>query len=219
MHDSSPKVVGVGFHKTGTTTLREALKILGYRVADNKPGLLIPILKKRYDYVMRRLDPYQACEDLPWNRLYPVIDQYFDNTKFILTVRDAEAWYASVSHHIGDLRSPMHEWLYGRGKGLPKEDKAHALKVYQDHNQAVKTYFKDRPEDLLEIDLAREKEPWQKLCHFLNLPVPDEPFPHYNNTALGNTKQKPRWQKAVKKARKRLKCGIKNRYIDWKGLW
>lgn len=219
MHDIHGKVVGVGFHKTGTSTLREALKILGYRVADNKPGLLIPILKGNYHYVMQRLARYQACEDLPWNRIYEVIDQYFPGSKFILTTRDEEAWYASVSRHIGDLRSPMHEWVYGRGKGLPMQDKAHAIWVYQEHNKAVRRYFNNRPNDFLELDFAKG-DGWDKLCQFLEVSIPSSPFPHYNNSdeKISKPKRSP-WQKAIKRSRKRLKCYLKNRYIDWRGLW
>jgi hypothetical protein len=212
------KVVGVGFHKTGTSTLREALKILGYRVADNKPGLLIPILEGRYQKVMKKLKAYQACEDLPWNRLYPVIDQYYPGSKFILTTRDEEAWYASVTRHIGDLRSPMHEWLYGRGKGVPQEDKAHALQVYRDHNEAVRKYFENRPADLLEIDFS-SGDGWEQLCEFLGLEIPEVPLPHYNNSDSRPSRQKNRLQKTIKRGRKHLKCYIKNRYIDWRGLW
>ena len=218
MQQLDGKVVGVGFHKTGTSTLREALKIIGYRVADNKPGLLIPILKGRYQQVMNKLKTYDACEDLPWNRLYPVIDQYYPGSKFILTTRDEEAWYASVTRHIGDLRSPMHEWLYGRGKGIPKENRGHAIQVYRDHNESVRKYFENRPDDLLEIDFSAG-EGWDKLCGFLDQPVPDVPLPHYNHSDSAPTRKKNRLQKSIKKGRKQLKCHLKNRYIDWRGLW
>ena len=211
MPNVEAKVAGVGFHKTGTSTLREALKILGYRVADNKPGLLIPVLKGQYQKVMKRLEHYDACEDLPWNRLYQVIDQYYPGSKFILTLRDEEAWYASVSRHIGDLRSPMHEWLYGRGK-------KHALNVYRQHNQAVRDYFKDRSADFLEVDFSKG-DGWEPLCEFLGKAVPNEPFPHFNNTAAGPSRNRNRLQKALKRSRKQLKCYLKNRYIDWRGLW
>ena len=48
----------------------------------------------------------------------------------------------------------MHEWIYGLGKGLPKDDKANTIRVFNAHNAAVMEHFKDRPDDLLVVDLT-----------------------------------------------------------------
>ena len=49
--------------------------------------------------------------------------------------------------------------------------------VYDLHIKNVKEYFKDRPEDLLIMNIF-EGDGWEKLCCFLSKPVPDIPFPH-----------------------------------------
>ena len=112
------KIIGVGFQKTGTSTLREALKILGYTVKDTTPRALIPILKGDFSKIRQILAGYDAMEDTPWYIIYRELDQMYPGSKFILTIRDADSWYTSVSKHIGDLRAAHHEWIYGRGKGL-----------------------------------------------------------------------------------------------------
>ena len=115
------KIIGVGFQKTGTSSLREALKILGYRVKDTSSRPLIPILRGDFDRVLRMLRNYDAVEDTPWYMIYKELDQRIPGSKFILTLRDEESWFQSVSRHTGFLRSASHEWIYGRGMGLPKD--------------------------------------------------------------------------------------------------
>lgn len=208
-------IVGVGFQKTGTSTLREALEILGYRVKDTSSRALMPILKSNYTKVLRMLENYDAVEDTPWYMIYKELDELIPHSKFILTIRDEESWYLSVKRHIGDLRSAQHEWIYGRGKGLPKDDKQNTINVYQKHNQEVMAYFKDRPDDLLIVDFTKGDK-WEKLCDFLNKDIPKDPFPHINKSA-GNSKK--RKMKKFRLLRKKIKNYVKIKYIDALGYW
>jgi hypothetical protein len=58
------------------------------------------------------------------------------------------------------------------------EDKAHAIEVFRKHNQAVRDAID--PARLLVFDV---REGWGPLCRFLEVPIPDEPFPRLNDTA------------------------------------
>ena len=40
-------------------------------------------------------------------------------------------------------------------------------------------HFAGRPDDLLVLDVVGG-EGWERLCPFLGLAPPDEPFPHFN---------------------------------------
>jgi hypothetical protein len=214
------KIIGVGFHKTGTSTLREALKILGYRVKDTTPRALIPILRGNYRKILRILRNYDAMEDTPWFYIYRELDQMFPGSRFILTIRDEESWYTSVSRHIGDLRAAHHEWIYGEGKGLPKDDKDHAIKVYRRHNEEVRKYFKDRPDDLLVVDFTKGDQ-WIPICNFLGKAIPDRPFPHYNKTSEVEKRrkgQKSRFRKFRQCQKNRLKIFI-IRQMGWMKKW
>lgn len=202
-------VVGVGFQKTGTSSLREALKILGYKVKDTSSKALIPILKGNYSKIHRMIKNYDAVEDTPWYMIYKELDELIPNSKFILTIRDKETWYQSVKNHIGSLRSAHHEWIYGKGKGLPKDHKQNTIAVYQKHNQEVIEYFKNRPDDLLIIDFTKGDN-WEKLCFFLNEDVPNKAFPHYNNS---KSKRKKSKMSRFKFLRKQLKNKFKIQYI------
>lgn len=208
-------VIGVGFQKTGTSSLREALKILGYRVKDNTGRALLPILKGDYAKVLKLLQGYDAVEDTPWYMIYKELDELIPNSKFILTIREEASWYLSVKRHIGDLRSANHEWIYGRGKGLPKEDKENTIQVYNKHNQEVIAYFKDRPNDLIVVDFTKGDK-WEKICHFLGKDIPAAPFPHYNKSKPGTKENKMGWFRTT---RKQWKNNFKIWYIDRRDLW
>ena len=213
------KIIGVGFQKTGTSSLREALKILGYRVKDTSSRPLIPILKGDYNKVLRMIRKYDAVEDTPWYMIYQELDQRIPGSKFILTIRDEASWYQSVSRHIGFLKNASHEWIYGRGKRLPKDDRENTLMVYSSHIAGVREYFKDRPEDLLVVDFTKG-DGWAELCDFLKVEIPDVPFPHANKWLDKKSRQSFYGEKKDFRFRRkqfRNKCKIK--YIDWRGYW
>jgi hypothetical protein len=215
--ETDEKIIGVGFHKTGTSTLREALKILGYRVKDTTPRALIPILRGKYHRVARMIRRYDAVEDTPWFMVYRQLDKQFPGSRFILTIRDEASWYRSISNHIGSLRAAHHEWIYGRGYGLPKDNKENSIRVYRTHNREVMEYFSDRPDDLLVLDFTKG-DGWNKLCEFLGRPVPDRPFPHVNKTSEASGKQK-RARGSFRYYRKSVKNQFKIWLIDAMRWW
>jgi Sulfotransferase domain len=72
-------------------------------------------------------------------------------------------------------------------------DKDVAINFFERHNQKVKDTIP--PEKLLVFDV---KEGWEPLCNFLNMPVPDHPFPNLNDTQAFNDRvQMMRVQHAV----------------------
>ena len=213
------KIIGVGFQKTGTSSLREALKILGYHVKDTSSRPLIPILRGDFDRVLRMLRNYDAVEDTPWYMIYKELDQRIPGSKFILTLRDEESWFQSVSRHTGFLRSASHEWIYGRGMGLPKDHKENTVSIYSSHNAGVREYFRDRPGDLLTVDFTKG-DGWEQLCEFLGREVPGADFPHANKWEDKKSRQSYYGQnKNLKFYRKQLRNYCMIKYIDWMDLW
>ena len=213
------KIIGVGFQKTGTSSLREALKILGFRVKDTSTRPLIPILKGNYDRVIQMIHGYDALEDTPWYMIYQELDRRLPGSKFILTIRDEESWYRSVSRHIGLLRNPLHEYIYGRGKGLPMKNRENTIAVYNRHNEGVLEYFRERPDDLLVVDFTKG-DGWDQLCRFLDIPKPDISFPHSNRWEGKATRQEYYGKKKdFKFLRKQVGNTLKIKYIDLMNYW
>ena len=57
--------------------------------------------------------------------------------------------------------------------------------AYEEHRAAVIEHFREKGRDLLVINICAG-EGWERLCDFLDVPVPDMPFPHEN---VGNFKR------------------------------
>lgn len=201
--------------KTGTTTLNRALSILGYRVSHNAWQWLNPIVKEDWHKIKTLAAEWDALEDNPIPLIYKDLDKLFPGSKFILSKRDSEAWFQSVSYHIGDLISPMHVWLFGVGKGIPKHDKQHAIAVYEAHHDAVLSYFKSRPNDLLVIDITKT-DSWNDICAFLEEPIPTKGFPHANASAFNQNKHDG-FTKRLKYWKKRILNPIKVEWYKRKG--
>lgn len=174
------KIFGIGFHKTGTTSLADALRILGYRVTGpngvNDPDIAANALPM----ALRLVEDYDAFQDNPWPILYRELDRAFPGSRFILTERDPGAWIGSVVKHFGDRSTPMRRWIYGVGAPLGHEDLFIAR--YERHNREVREHFAGRPDDLLVLRIA-EGEGWEPLCAFLGRDVPAAAFPHSNPAA------------------------------------
>jgi hypothetical protein len=175
------KVFCIGFHKTGTTSLAVALRLLGYRVTGPNGTKDPDIAEKVYDMAYSLVEQYDAFQDNPWPVLYKELDKKYPGSKFILTRRSAESWIRSQVKDFGLSETPMRHWIYG--VGCPEGNEDIFVARYERHNREVLEYFRDRPEDLLVFDLPTGAG-WENLCPFLGEEVPATPFPHANKASL-----------------------------------
>lgn len=172
-----PRVFCVGWHKTGTTTLGLALIKLGYSVVGCRMDMVHPLNRGDLETVVRTAGDFDAVQDIPWAALFRELDQAYPNSKFILMERDEAAWLASARRHFKDADIPLHKWIYGEGRLIGNE--AMYLERYRRHNEEVKSYFADRPGDLLVMNLSAG-DSWPVLCKFLNCGIPRSRFPYEN---------------------------------------
>lgn len=179
LQGDSPRVFCIGWHKTGTTTIGLALIKLGYSVLGCRLDTVHPLQRGEISPVIELAGRFDAVQDVPWAALYKELDARYPGSKFILTERRPEKWIASAGRHFGSTYIPLHEWLYGKGRLTENEELY--LERYRQHNDSVKSYFLDRPQDLLLLDFENGDR-WEKLCDFLGHPVPTAPFPHENKS-------------------------------------
>lgn len=173
------KIFCIGFHKTGTTSLAVALKMLGYRVT-GPSGVKDPNIEKNvYKMADRLVKKYDVFQDNPWPIIYKEMDEKYPNSKFILTLRSSESWINSALKHFGRDDTPMRKWIYGTGHPEGNEDAY--IERFEKHNGEVQEYFKNRPSDLLIMDLTKG-DGWEKLCSFVKMDIPEVPFPHVNKS-------------------------------------
>lgn len=174
------KVFCIGFHRTGTSSLAVALRILGFRVTGpnglSDPDIGKNVLTMAYELV----DEYEAFKDNPWPIIYKELDEKFPGSKFILMLRDPGLWINSLVKHFGRKETPMRKWIYG--VGCPEGNEDIYIKRFKDHNEEVISHFRNRPQDLLVLDLGKG-DGWEKLCPFLGENSRNAPFPHANKSS------------------------------------
>lgn len=185
------KVFGLGLSKTGTSTLTEALNILGIRSIHFPNDDQTFAELKRGEYRLSILQEYDGATDTPIAPYYAQLDRAWPGSKFILTVRDKASWLRSAEAHWRvlkvDGRMAQNERFQGFVDFISAcvygciyfnaERFSHA---YDTHVRNVTEYFAARPEDFLILDICSGAE-WNELCGFLGLPVPEGvPFPHTN---------------------------------------
>jgi len=183
------KVFGIGFQKTGTSSLGKALEQNGYSVIDFY-GTELPLDELRATYVARGLElarQYDAVQDMPWPLMFRELDQAFPRAKFVLTVRDTDSWYKSMVNHFGTTPTPIRQLTYGEDAPAPVGQEARYREVYEAHSRTVQDYFANRPGDLLVMDLEAG-DGWPELGPFLGLAsIPQGPFVHANPAAMRQT--------------------------------
>ena len=161
------KIFGIGLSRTGTTSLTEALKILGY-TAKHYP--------EPTDF-----DLYDALTDIPVAAAFEELDQKYSNSKFILTIRDdLKSWGESANlvmkRPTSEKAYAIREASFGLRMSAPDTDWP---TIHEKHINRVRNYFQSRVQDLLVLPLEYHDK-WQPLCHFLNKPVPNQPYPWWN---------------------------------------
>lgn len=180
--DSSRKTFGIGLNKTGTTTLGICLSELGFKHSSFSLDLLEKVYIGKLDDIFKIVDQHDSFEDWPYPLVYQLLDQRYPRSRFILTRRScAETWLRSLEQHA--LRTdpgigPKARTL-AYGFPFPQLDRKAHLTFYQQHLESVRFYFRDRPDDLLEV-CWEEEASWEPVCSFLGLSPPDLPFPHAN---------------------------------------
>ena len=138
--------------------------------------------RKDLNPLLRLSSHYDSFSDWPWNLMYRELDHFHAKGKFILTVRKApEIWFESVLNHSKQLHpiQNVKPWTFKLGD--PVKHKLEYINLYEEHNQSIRDYFKDRLEDFLEV-CWENNDGWEKLSSFLGRPIPSEPFPYLNKS-------------------------------------
>ena len=154
------------------------------------------------------LKDFRGGVDYPVARFYQEIMAAYPEAKVLLNVRDPSKWYVSVRDSILRLSKTTEtfpvSWFYrlmgvtktnnigmalcfnpppwsssGLGMlGAVEAGEEKAVCFYNDHVAEVKRHV---PADRLLV--WEVKQGWEPLCKFLDVPVPDEPFPRINDSA------------------------------------
>jgi hypothetical protein len=189
------EIIGAGFGRTGTMSLKAALEQMGYpcyhmvecfpqgpehwklweQVGSNSPD---------WDALF---EGFTATVDFPACTSYAPLAEHYPDAKVVLTVRDPERWFTSVQSTIFDkewidflpgteagsyMKVTINDYFDGQ-----MHDRDHLIRRFNEHIAEVKERIE--PERLLVFEVA---DGWEPLCQFLELPAPTTDFPHVNDT-------------------------------------
>lgn len=194
----SLEIIGAGFGRTGTDSLREAITVLGFgpchhmhEIRDNpeKAGPWHDYFVGGEELDLDALfDGYRSQVDWPGAHLWRQSAERYPDAKVILSVRDPDAWYDSYSKtikvfratemppeapHMRQIQEFVEVFLNDR-----MATRESAIADFTAHIAEVKATIP--PERLLVYELGSG---WEPLCAFLEVPVPDRPYPHTNATS------------------------------------
>lgn len=204
------KLIGAGLPRTGTLSQKVALEMLGLGPCYHMVNVLADLdqanLWKRalngespWDEVF---DGFESTVDAPGHYFYKELIEVYPDAKVLLSTRDPERWRQSMEQTVWAVRNggstmrlisdtratidpgwagflEMIDGLLWEGDGTLSDcrDPERLPAAMERWTEEVKANV---PADrLLVWDVTQG---WEPLCEFLELPVPDQPFPNLNDT-------------------------------------
>ena len=200
------EIIGAGFGRTGTMSLKFALEHLGFVKCHHMTSLAgnRKLVYAWHDVALKGsrdwdalFEGFRATVDWPSTAYYRELMEHYPDAKVILTARDAESWYRSASETIYAVSRALPAWfqwirplaansemveatIWQGEFGGRFEDSQAAREVFRKHVEDVKASV---PAERLLVFNVRDG--WEPLCEFLGVPVPeDRPFPHVNDSSV-----------------------------------
>ena len=204
------KLIGAGMPRTGTLTQKVALEMLGlgpcYHMVDVLADLDQAKLWQRaldgegpWEQIF---DGFNSTVDWPGGYFYRELIDVYPDAKVLLSAREPQAWERSMRETVWAVRHgeslvrllssaqahvnpqwrgflEMIDRLVWEGEGTFASGHAEPQQLIDTmirHNREVEEVVPS--ERLLVWDV---KEGWERLCEFLGVPVPQQPFPHVND--------------------------------------
>jgi hypothetical protein len=189
------EVIAAGLGRNATFSMKFALEALGFGpchhmsevFADARRQVPLWIAASQgapdWDAIF---DGFRSSADYPSASYWRELADHYPDAKVVLTTRDPDSWFESVSETIFSPR------MNDSTKGSPVEtmmngvifdhfegditDRAFMTDWYVRRNQQVVDGLP--AERLLQF---HPKMGWEPLCAFLGVPVPDLPFPRVNS--------------------------------------
>jgi len=193
------QIIGAGFGRTGTNSLKLALEQLGFgpcyhmfelqKRPQDMPFWGQAIYGETVDWE-RLFGEFRSAVDWPVCAFWEPLSNAYPKAKIILTERDPEQWYESsmstifkimeqpaddLKEHRRVLRNLVRELIFRQFFADRHHDKDHAIRTYLAHNARVRQTLP--AERLLCFESSQG---WEPLCAFLGVNVPDTPYPVTN---------------------------------------
>ena len=190
--DMALEVIGVGQGRTGTASVKVALEHIGIgRCYHMGEAVSIPGAADLWVEAAdgnpaweKIFNGFSAAVDNPICAFWRELIDYYQDAKILLTIRSAEKWFDSTQATIyaqdtldftlgTDFREFLEKTTYTFGDRVHNRD--YMTNYFNDYNAEI---IRSIPAERLLI--FKVQDGWEPLCNFLDLPIPDIPFPHVN---------------------------------------
>lgn len=159
-------IFALGLPKTGTTSLAEALRILGYRVHHGA-----------YDSWPALPPEVDAVVDTPFTTHWMYVLQKHAGSKIIITTRDFDSWLESCRKHMSRGTPAPHTAAWRQRisfLGTPEFNEALLTAMYTQHQITLLHHLRTM------ACVQHIGSGWTRLCDYLGHEVPDVDYPHLN---------------------------------------
>lgn len=199
------EIIGAGWGRTGTASLKLALEMLGFEPCHHMSEVIkspetaagwIAALNGDSGALPGLVGAYRAALDFPGALLWREMSELYPDAKVLLSVRDPRNWYESARTTIlnQDLRRQLEravqpgarevaDALLGLNQAMAAKGfrsdlgQDEIIASYEQHNESVRAAVD--PERLLVYEVGQG---WGPLCAFLGVEVPGEAFPRVNDS-------------------------------------
>jgi hypothetical protein len=205
------RLIGAGLPRTGTLSQKVALEMLGFGPCYHMVNVLADLDEVTKWHAAFNGNPdwpsifggFQSTVDWPGSFFYEELIEAYPDAKVLLSTRDADAWARSMRatvwgvwygdiliRHLSDARTKVDPgWrafaelmrpvcersgLMPGGSAATAEAMAAQMERFQE--EVKRTVPAER------LLVWSVKDGWEPLCEFLEVAVPDQPFPHLNDT-------------------------------------
>lgn len=193
-------VIGAGFGRTGTLSIKTALETLGLGTCHHMEAVFTQPAQPSYWRAAVDGQPvywdevfagYRSAVDWPSAHFWHELSAHYPQAKILLSVRPEKSWWNSFSgtikklldmresipdDYVREILDMAYEMIAVQTFGGAMDDERQVLAAFQRRIDEVTERIPSAR--LLVYDVA---EGWEPLCRFLGLPSPAEPFPHVNN--------------------------------------
>ncbi len=208
------RLIGAGLPRTGTLSQKVALEMLGLGPCYHMVNVLgdldeVPkwqrALEGEADWA-EVLGGFQATVDWPGAFFYRDLVDAYPQAKVLLSVRDGDAWAQSMQDtiwgvlygdilikHLSEAQALVNP-RWGAYIDLMREMWRRSGLIYgQEADLEWMAAAMGRYHAEVQRNIPAERllvwspgDGWEPLCEFLEVPVPDMPFPHLNDTKTFN---------------------------------
>lgn len=183
------KIFSIGFNKTGSTSLHDLFKTLGYLSYHGTAWRKTSRLWIYYGY-----DAF--CDGVPDD--FAKLDRMFPGSKFILQVRNLDEWIDSRLDHIRrepnkDRKDFDDDW------NMSDEAVYSWVRKRNIYHASVLRHFAERPGDCLTLNYIRDPEAADKICqHLGHAPLGAKPHSNANPDAERTLRHKDQIERCLR---------------------